>query len=395
MNARERESRVRLPHVLFHSLAFAHRGRTLSAGMTIDNQDLGREQLKLACIEACRGLAAIAVVLYHVARHIDKVSGAPSLTEFFRFGHAGVDLFFVISGFIILFVHYEDIGRPCRLKHYLERRFTRIFPIYWIALSLTLLMSVVGGHASPGLTDFVWSSLLIPSQHEPLLGVAWTLQYEIVFYAVFALLIFNRAAGVLVMLGWFSIVGVSYILAWKGSATAHLLLGSYNLEFFAGLTAGWWFKRHRVPLSSFVFASGLALFGSSAVLEDMGWMNGYADIARLAYGIPAMLIVAGAAETSRSGRVALPGILCLCGNASYSIYLFQFVFIGFLWKTLAVTGLDRTMAPALLFAILSFGAVGGGILVFRSVEHPLMRYLRDAAPIMLRIRTASNIEKPI
>jgi len=70
---------------------------------------------KLTGIEASRGVAATAVVLYHSARHLDHVYGVPGLMRVFQFGHAGVDLFFVISGFIILFVHYGDLGRPERL----------------------------------------------------------------------------------------------------------------------------------------------------------------------------------------------------------------------------------------------------------------------------------------
>ena len=60
-------------------------------------------------------MAATAVVFYHAARHLNKIYGVPALMCVFQFGHAGVDLFFVISGFIILFVHYDDIGRPERL----------------------------------------------------------------------------------------------------------------------------------------------------------------------------------------------------------------------------------------------------------------------------------------
>ncbi len=57
----------------------------------------------------------------------------------FAFGHAGVDFFFVLSGFIILHVHAGDIGRPVRLGHYLQRRFTRVYPFYWVVFLLALL----------------------------------------------------------------------------------------------------------------------------------------------------------------------------------------------------------------------------------------------------------------
>jgi exopolysaccharide production protein ExoZ len=73
-----------------------------------------RAAAKLDGIEAGRGLAASAEVLYHTARHRDKIYGMPTLMSAFQFGHAGVDLFFVTSGFIILYVHYRDVGTPRR-----------------------------------------------------------------------------------------------------------------------------------------------------------------------------------------------------------------------------------------------------------------------------------------
>src|SRR5579872_2146684 len=107
--------------------------------------------VRLTSIEAGRGIAASLVVLYHAARHIDENYGLPWLRALFQFGHAGVDFFFVISGFIILFVHYDDLGQPGRLGRYVERRFTRLMPTYWVALALTLAMVLAGTHAAPSL----------------------------------------------------------------------------------------------------------------------------------------------------------------------------------------------------------------------------------------------------
>ena len=100
---------------------------------------------KLFAIEASRGVAASAVVFYHAARHLHFAYGVPKFMDIFQFGHAGVDLFFVISGFIILFVHYDEIGHPERAPRYLWRRFSRIMPIYWVALAVTVALSVAGG----------------------------------------------------------------------------------------------------------------------------------------------------------------------------------------------------------------------------------------------------------
>ena len=161
-------------------------------------------QKRLSGIEALRGIAATAVVFSHAARHVDKAFGAPGLITAFQAGHAGVDLFFVLSGFIILFVHRRDIGQPGRLQHYLGRRFNRVMPLYWLVLALTIGMSVAGRHDAPSLPWLLWSAALLPSLSEPLLGIAWTLQFEVVFYAAFAVLIVSRGAGLALLAVWFA-----------------------------------------------------------------------------------------------------------------------------------------------------------------------------------------------
>lgn len=144
----------------------------------------------------------MAVILFHAARHIDKTFGAPGLVTLFQAGHAGVDLFFVLSGFIILFVHRRDIGRADRLGHYVRRRISRVLPLYWIALTLTLLMGAAGSGAAPAATAILLSAFLIPTVSEPLLGTAWTLQCEAVFYVVFSVLILNKRLGMALLAVW-------------------------------------------------------------------------------------------------------------------------------------------------------------------------------------------------
>jgi exopolysaccharide production protein ExoZ len=332
--------------------------------------------VKLTGIEAGRGIAATVVVLYHSARHLDKVYGVPALMSVFQFGHAGVDLFFVISGFIILFVHYGDIGRPGRLSRYVGRRFTRIMPTYWVALGLTIVLSLGGGHGLPPLFDLTWSATLLPSHDEPLLGVAWTLQYEIVFYAVFCLLIINRTLGISVLIFWlFEIVLTKFGMG-IGGGLPHSLYGMYNLEFFLGMAVAYCLRNYAVPMPKLIMAAGTALFVAAALAEDAQLMDGYADIGRLTYGPAAALIVLGAAEAGRQSSITVPMVLQTLGSASYSIYLFQFVFIGVLWKLWLATGLDEKMPHMASFPLLAVAGVVGGIATSRLVEYPLMRLVR-------------------
>jgi peptidoglycan/LPS O-acetylase OafA/YrhL len=186
---------------------------------------------RLDWVEVARGFAAVAVVLYHVARHVEKSRDVNFWLTFFQFGHAGVDLFFVISGFVILHAHYKDLGQPERFAHYLNRRLTRIYPPYWVALALTVAMGALGGSGLPDIWELVLSATLLPLNQEPLLGVAWTLLHEIVFYALFALLIVHRGVGFAVLGAW--LLGISaklftHVPTWGLPPS---LLAAYNLEF--------------------------------------------------------------------------------------------------------------------------------------------------------------------
>lgn len=330
---------------------------------------------RLGWIEACRGLAATAVVIYHVVRHFDKNGGLPRLDSVVQFGHAGVDLFFVISGFIILFVHFDDIGEPFRIRRYVERRLTRILPAYWVAVALTAGMALAGGHTT-SLHDLAWAILPVPISSEPIVDVAWTLQYEFVFYVLFAVLILRRAVGVGLMLGWLAV-----IIAGAVSTTVLPIPGAFYglfaLEFFAGMAVAYRLRRGTLPGYKTVLMAGIVFFAGCAAAEDLGWMNGYGSFARIVYGLASALVILGAAEASRRGVARVPSVLQILGSASYSIYLFQFVFIGLAWKSWLAAGLEARVPPVIGCAVFCLATLAGGVVMSRLVEHPLMRVIRD------------------
>src|ERR1700733_9666444 len=166
-------------------------------------------------IQSCRAVAALLVVVYHNAIIYFPLytglfdlktqfrSGGPS---FFDFGHAGVDFFFVLSGFIILWVHQADIGRPDRFSRYFWRRTIRIYPTYWVVLALLLPIYFIrpdmGGGYERDPSEILQSFLLFPQAHLPIVPASWTLSHELLFYAIFAVLLFNRRAGLLLLGAW-------------------------------------------------------------------------------------------------------------------------------------------------------------------------------------------------
>ena len=317
---------------------------------------------RLRGIEAARGIAACLVVFYHAARHMDAACHMPLLRRLFQSGHAGVDVFFVLSGFIILFVHAGDVGRPARLGHYAWRRFSRVIPVYWVALGFTLVLAAFAGHGWPAIGRVLYSASLLPSWSEPLLGVAWTLQYELVFYAAFALLILDARAGLACFAVWLAgIAACAFGLI--ATPLPPSLLSTYNVEFFFGMGAALALRRWQVP--GWIGMLGSVLFAAACLAESTNVLDGYGRAARLAYGFPAALVVAGLAQA----RFVWRGLSAL-GAASYSIYLFQFCLIGAAWQVLRHADCDIGM-PAL-----SAAAIVGGILFSRTIEYPLMQAVR-------------------
>lgn len=328
---------------------------------------------KLSSVEAARGVAALLVVLYHAARHLDKNIAFGAGRQWTQFGHAGVDFFFVISGFIIFFVHARDVGCPDRLGHYLWRRATRIFPAYWGILALTILPLLLPGRDGLDGWDFFLAVSLLPTAADPLVGVAWTLQHEMAFYGLFALLILHRSLGIAAFLLWLALIGVNLHVA----LPVPRLLSAYNLEFCLGMAVAYAARRLPAGLGGWAFAAGLAAFVFFAGAEVAGRLDGYGPLARLAYGVPSGLIILGLAVIERQRPIRLAPPVLWLGRASYSIYLFHLLSLGIFYKLWMALGLMERLPPAACFAGLVVAGLAGGMAASRLIEYPAMHLVRQ------------------
>jgi peptidoglycan/LPS O-acetylase OafA/YrhL len=215
--------------------------------------------------------------------------------------------------------------------------------------------------------------------------VAWTLQFEVMFYAAFGVLILSRRLGQAVMALWFAAVALLLLL--PGLVDDAPMFGdAYNLEFFLGMAAARWLSLGRRPpdrqnggIDLSVLGLGAVLFVTVALAEDLGRLDGYAPPARLAYGVASLLLVLGVARREAAGRLPVPGWLRALGGASYSIYLFQFIGIGIAWKLWLAAGLDGWTPGWASFPLLCVAAIAGGVTVSRLVERPLLRWTAPPA----------------
>jgi exopolysaccharide production protein ExoZ len=323
-------------------------------------------------------LAALAVVALHSGNRVDSVLPT-GVSAVLSLGHAGVDLFFVISGFIMWSIGKSASYGP---TEFLVRRSIRVAPPYWIATVAWLIFVIAAGYGwiVVNLDHLLWSMAFLPhfsptfeGQIWPFLVPGWTLTYEMFFYLIFAAALMTTANSrlivVTVVLTGLVALGVALVPvhAWAIVVTSPLLL-----EFLGGcLVAELWMRQPGGVIRNLMLVLGgfalLAAFGGAVEAEHL-WSR------TLGFGLPAVLIVLGAAGLGN--HVPRLSMLERLGDASYSIYLFHILMVTLMseaWQRLP--GL-HTPATAILFVLIALVlASGTGLLIFRLIELPLQKWL--------------------
>ena len=344
------------------------------------------ESSKLRSIEAARALAALLVVLMHAANlmRVEHFSGHVGLAGIFDFGYVGVDFFFVLSGFIITYVHFAEIGKPTSIPRYLWRRFSRIYPIYWtillIAIGLTTAARVASGKGlgfEIGLGDISGTVLLLMDPAEPkYVGVAWSLQFEVVFYLMFCLLLANARLGAAVFAAW----GTYLVARALGIVSFDLPMGmssAHCLEFLFGVIVGSVARRGALSCSFRVLPAVLGVFVLGVVFDVYGPFERHSSYGRIVLGLAsaAILLTLVALESRRAIRP--PAWLAKMGSVSYSIYLGHVLFINLVYTILLKVGLYPVLPEVMIFLIGLGGALAVTVTIGLYVELPLVGLLKN------------------
>lgn len=334
---------------------------------------------KIASLEACRGLAAVLVVLYHASGSMFEVYfGYPSV-NWFWFGHAGVDFFFVLSGFIILYVHADDCGRPDRLRNYTYRRVVRIYPIYWaVTVAMIAASFVVPSIAAlPAMAPdrLFLSFLLLPQSGYPLVSVAWTLQHEMLFYVLFGVMILNRKLGFALFAIWAGLIALC-IFVQPQAMLLQFVGRDFNILFFVGMAAAMAVRKRTIPWPRTMVLIGAVVFFTGGVLEN-GGLDLKQLLGRVVYGTGAALMVMGLVESERSAGWRVPSWLLWIGAASYSIYLVHLNVLIVVEKAAGALGLGAALPGLVVLAAMVAAAVGAGLVCYVLFERPLLAMLRQ------------------
>ena len=329
----------------------------------------------LSSLQAGRAIAATAVAAFHLSGMMGepRYGGERVFHDWVARGNLGVDFFFVLSGFIILYAHEKDIGHPERWREYARRRFVRVYPVYWLyTLLFVLAFAVLGGagaHVPTGAVDIATSvSLLRFSDAVPPLPVAWSLYNEVFFYAMFALLILNLRLGLLAFFAWaLACLAMFHHMDGTPPDALRAYTALCNLWFFFGMGAYLLYKR--LPTGVVPLALGAAILAYSATLNLDHVLWPFLLVTGLS------LAIAGIARLEAGGQLRCPGWLVFVGNASYTIYLVHTPVSGVLLKAAIMSGAHGVLGGEATFILVLAGTLLAGCMAYAAVEKPLLRRL--------------------
>jgi peptidoglycan/LPS O-acetylase OafA/YrhL len=365
-------------------------------------------------VQGLRAVAALLVVLVHASlAHIgveDVLARGehPWLGVFRYIGLFGVDLFFVISGFIMLVTNWNSFSRPNAGARFFARRAIRIYPPYWLALAPILPVYFLARHqlmiSHVGVkVGIIESILLVPQKTHFILPVAWTLVWEMIFYVVFSQFLRLDRRYLPAALGIWFVVELIFNVAFAGSPNFYLsFIGTpLPIEFILGAGVGILYTRRSMPAA--LPMAALAIVATAAVWTAVCVFHiklDPPDIVRVAlFGPPAALLVYSAVALERSGAFRVSAAIASIGDASYAMYLWHVSILVAMRQVIQRIAPSGPLAHAFVIASTLAIVVLVGLAVYRYFEKPvtarLNRLLDARLPgrITVQVSPIARIER--
>lgn len=342
-------------------------------------EPLPSERQRIYSLQILRFFAAFLVFIGHGQHELLELLG-PRAGDWsfvpFDWG-LGVDIFFVISGFVMYFLTADGFGVEGGPRDFIRRRLVRIVPLYWL-FSLLMLAALAmaarsGGVPLPSPLNIAFSFLFLPGPQcadycFPIFSLGWTLNYEMMFYCIFAIGLFlPRKKGLALI--FFSIIALMIAALMAPPSWTMLHFWGYPMtgEFLAGIGIAALF-RAGIRLSPL---SAIALIVTGIVAALLFYQTeSYTVVTRLITGgVPAILIVSATVLGLEPARLGVIGrALVVGGDASYALYLWHP--FGIKIATAVATRLPIGFSPYLLFGLSTVIVLIGAVLIHHYVERP-------------------------
>lgn len=367
---------------------------------------MNARERKLAWIQALRGIAAFMVVMVHSRSVLlDTVGGKTVADDVLLPMAMGVDLFFIISGFLMVLTTRDFDRTKVYAWRFAAKRIARIWPLFAI---VTVVAVAVDHH---GIHGFLDASVLLPYlegllfvPHNPAashiyfqmsVGVAWTLCFECYFYLVFAACMLFGRWRYQVMAAWFVVtliaipvlrggynlgVATQPLVAW--SRYANLAINPIVWEFVFGMMAGCLYS------SRFVIKHDTTVYAiviSSIAMLLVGWNHiGMVNFfGPQGWGAPLVILFFGVVMLAKNGTIKVPAWSVWMGEISYSLYLVHVYVFEIVQRVVAHIPMSHGMFVAVLLVIRPILAVLCAWATFRCIEAPASAWARR---LLLRIR---------
>lgn len=348
---------------------------------------------KILSIQMLRGLAALLVVYMHAIIHQTQLNIGNSVQQQFyfwaTFGAVGVDIFFVISGFIITVISAKFL-REHGVKDFFIKRLIRIVPIYWLLSLLEITNSFIQHPERLNAQEIIKTITILPIFDQnsfvfPVIGLGWTLAFEVYFYLVVGLFLATRRQAFILYAALFmlTLIGLGVVAPEIRVPMFEFMANPMILEFLLGCLIGWLYQSKAKPgIGLSLSLVILAILGLSMTIgldtdtisraEHVLNHTHVAVFRLLVWGIPSALLVAGLVFLESNHRLQANRSLILFGDASYSIYLTHFFVLTAFDKLWLRLGLQL---PDLFILIAVLVSIAIGTVFYILIEKNLLTYL--------------------
>ncbi|PBB28641.1 MULTISPECIES: acyltransferase [unclassified Mesorhizobium] len=341
-------------------------------------------------VQGLRAIASLMVLVSHVLHPFTPMQAHWITPYIYNFGPGGVDIFFVISGFIIYTVGVKSGADRTKSRlqstlDFLLRRLIRIYPIYWVMFlfaSLTIAY-IVDIPFVPMPVPPTSSLLLLLSASNNIILAAWSLHYEMIYYmvATLSLLIFRQHLLVGLMIWFaFTLACILVAFAWGKDWMHHVWASSLFFEFMFGVFVALLIGMGQTAFAKTSFVVGVVLYAlGSVVLHRHGGWWALAPWWRTAcWGIPTGFILYGLITIELRGLWTFPKVWQYLGNASYSIYLSHQTFFAILALIVLRAGLMDLRPRLLVAGVACVLAIAFGAAIYQFIEKWLLDKIGNA-----------------